>query len=228
MKSTLIVILFFCAGIISAQNFKAEKVVGDVKTQIGASENWSQIKPGEILIANSTISTSEKSSVSLDGNNIHFVLKGSSALPLTNLKKMSLDQLILALAMQDMINAPRKKEEANSKNTAVYGAEINGIKEPFVVSSNFGVQRLNGAVQLAESGFKESAIIDAKETFRKYPETSKMSNFRIYFANLLADLNLNEEAYDDFKQIGSLKLDSDQKSEVAGKLDMLSKKLMKN
>ena len=66
MKSTLIVILFFCAGIISAQNFKVEKVIGNVKAQIGASENWSQIKPGEILIANSTISTSEKSSVSLD------------------------------------------------------------------------------------------------------------------------------------------------------------------
>ncbi len=228
MKSILIATLFFSAGIISAQSFKIEKVVGNVKAQIGVSENWVQVKPGEMITANSTISTGEKSSVILDGNNIHFPLKGYSALPLTNLKKMTLDQLILALAMQDMINTPRKKEEANSKNTAVYGAEINGIKEPFVVSSNYGVQLLNGAVQLAENGFKESAIIDAKETFTKYPETSNLPNFRIYFANLLAELNLNEEAYDDFKQIGSLKLNSDQKSEVDAKLDMLSKKLIKN
>lgn len=228
MKNILVVMLILSSGIIFAQTFKVEKVAGNVKVQIGASEKWSQVKPGEILNANSTITTGEKSTVSLEGNNFNFALKESSALPLTNLKKMSLDQLILALAMQDMINAPRKKEEANSKNTAVYGAEINGIKEPFVISSNFGVQRLNGAVQLAESGFKESAIVDAKDTFRKYPETSAMPSFRIYFANLLADLNLNEEAYDDFKKIESLKLNSVQKSEVAGKLDLLSKKLMKD
>ncbi|MHB1686455.1 MAG: hypothetical protein ACYCVH_03650 [Ignavibacteriaceae bacterium] len=228
MKKILIPILLLIAGVIFAQTFKVEKAVGKVKVQIGASESWTSVRIGDMLAANSIITTGEKSSLILSGNNIKFSLKESSALPLTNLKKMSVDDLILALAMQDMINAPRKKEEANSKNTAVYGAEINGVKEPFVVSSNFGVQRLNGAVQLAENGFKESAIVDAKETFRKYPETSKMASFRIYFANLLADLNLNEDAYDDFKQISSLKLDSNQKSEVAGKLDVLSKKLMKN
>lgn len=228
MKNLLIAILIFSSGIIFAQTFKVEKVVGNVKVQIGASEKWDQVKSWEILNANSTITTGVKSTVLLTGNNFNFVLKETSALPLANLKKMSLDQLILALAMQDMINAPRKKEEANSKNTAVYGAEINGIKEPFVVSSNFGIKRLNGAVQLAESGFKESAIVVAKDTFRKYPEASTIPSFRIYFANLLADLNLNEEAYDDFKKIESLKLSQNQKSEVDEKLDLLSKKLMKD
>jgi len=227
MKKILIVILFLTAGIISAQTFKVEKVMGNVKTQIGSSENWTLVKAGDMLTANSVVMTGEKSSLMLSGNSINFPLKESSILPLSNLKKMSVDDLILALAMQDMINAPRKKEEANSRNTAVYGAEINGVKAPFIASSNFGVKRLNGAVQLAENGFKESAIVDAKETFRKYPETKSIASFRIYFANLLADLNLNEDAYDEFKQISSLKLDSQQKQEVAGKLETLSKKLMK-
>ncbi len=227
MKKILILVLFLAAGILSAQQFKVEKAAGNVKAQIGGSEKWTAIKTGDVLAANSIVLTGEKSSLVLGGNGTKLSLKESSALPLPYLKKMSVDDLILALAMQDMINSPRKKEEANSKNTAVYGAEINGVKIPFVPSSNFGVQRLNGAVQLAEIGFKESAIVDAKETFRKYPGTKSIASFRIYFANLLADLNLNEDAYNEFKQISSLKLDSRQKQEVTSKLDSLSKKLMK-
>jgi hypothetical protein len=223
----VITIFFICAGFLSAQTFKAENVEGNVTAQIRTSENWVSVSNGKSLSVNTVISTGKNSSIRLSGENINFKLKSYSVLPLSRIKKMTVNDLILALAMEDMLNAPKKNEKLNSKNTAVYGAEINGIKTPIVKSDNFGIKRLNGAVQLAESGFKESAVVDAKETFRKYPETNKIAAFRIYFANILFDLGLNEDAYDDFKSIQSLKMDKEQAHEVKNKMEILAGRLLK-
>ena len=89
----------------------------------------------------------------------------------------------------------------------------------------FGIKRINGAVQLAENGFKESAVVTAKETFRKYPSTKEMANYRIYFASLLYDFGLYDEAYDEFTSIKELKLSDKEKSNVEEKLSQLNKKL---
>ena len=53
--------------------------------------------------------------------NIKFTLKESAAVTVDNIKKMTIDDLLLALAMEDMMNAPRKKDENKSKSTQVYG-----------------------------------------------------------------------------------------------------------
>lgn len=214
-------------GFTSAQTFKVEKAKGNVSAQIGMNEKWSTVSADETLPVNSIIETGKNSIVQVNNGKIIFTLNSSSALPLTDLKKMSLNDLILALAMEDMLNAPKKKQEANSKNTAVYGAQINGVKSPIVETNDFGVKRLNGAVQLAENGYKESAVADAKETYRKYPATKNIASFRIYFADILAGLGLNEDAYDEYKQIQSLKLTDDQKQQVQNKMDALAMKLMK-
>jgi len=223
----ILFITLAAASFISAQTMRVQKIKGNVSAQIGTNENWTKVNPDESFPINSIIETGKNSSVQIIAGNINFTLQGSSALPLTNLKKMSLNDLILALAMEDMLNAPKKRQEANSRNTAVYGAQINGIKSPIVETDDFGVKRLNGAVQLAENGFKESAVVDAKETYRKYPNTNNIASFRIYFANILADLGLNEDAYDEFKQIEYLKLTSGQKQEVKDKMHTLTVNLMK-
>ncbi len=219
-------IIFLTAGLLSAQIFKVEKVTGNVKVQIGAGENWVNIQKGETLNANTTIQTENKSSAMFLVNNQKFALNESSAISLTNIKKMSLDDLILALAMEDMIDAPHKKEEAKSKNTAVYGSEINGVKTPLIESNNFGIKKLNGAVQLAENGYKESAVVVVKETFRKYPETKNIASFRIYFANILTGLGLNDDAYEEYNSIKKLKLTDQQKAIVGSRLEELGKKLL--
>ncbi len=225
LKIFLFILAF--AGFVPAQTFKVEKLSGKASAQIGTSEKWTAVSVNESLPANSMVETGKNSFIRVDNGKIIFTLKGSSALPLANLKKMSLNDLILALAMEDMLNAPKKKQEANSKNTAVYGAQINGIKSPVVETDDFGVKRLNGAVQLAESGFRESAVVDAKDTYRKYPAVKNIASFRIYFADVLAGLGLNEDAYDEYKQIQSLKLTSVQAKQVKNKMDELATKMLK-
>jgi hypothetical protein len=209
-----------------AQAYKAEKVKGIVKAQIGASEKWSEVKNGMELNVNTIIYTAKNSSLQIANSDTKFTLKENSVVSVSSIKKMTLDELILALAMEDMINAPKKNDKSNSANTAVYGSEEKGDKKLIAGDDNFGIKRLNGAMQLSENGFKESSIVAAKETYRKYPKSKFNAGMRIYFANDLSDLGLYEEAYNEFNSIKSLSLSDQQKKEVDDKLSFLNKKLI--
>ena len=224
MKKIFLFILMI-AGIGFCQSFKVDKVTGTVKV-LDSNDNWTEVKEGTTIPSNSILVADKKSSVKISGEGINFILKESSAIPVSSIKKMTIDQLLLALAMEDMINAPRKKENDNGKSTAVYGSKEGGNESDITGPDDFGIRRINGAVQLAENGLKESAIVTAKETFRKYPSTKAMANYRIYFADLLYDLGLNEEALDEFNSIKGLKLSDKEKTEVAEKLSQLNRKMV--
>lgn len=225
MKNILAV-LIISAGITSAQKCYVESVAGIVKAQIGSSEKWIEVSEGVELPSYSTISTGKNSSVVLVKGNTNFTLKESAAVTINNIKKMSTDDLLLALAMEDMMNAPRKKDENKSKSTQVYGDQNKIEKTPGVSNDEFGLMRLNGAKQLGDNGFKESAIVAAKETYRKYPETKKLISQRIYFANLLYEKGLFEEAYAEFNSFKDYGMNEKNKAEVNSKLELLSKKLI--
>ena len=210
ITATLLLFVIF-ANVTFAQAYKAEKVKGDVKVQIGASENWIDVNDGMDLKTNSIISTGNNSSIQISNSSIKFTLKENSVVSVSSIKKMTLDELILALALEDMINAPKKNNKTNSANTAVYGSEEKGDKTLISEDNNFGMKRLNGAMQLSENGFKESSIVAAKETFRKYPESKNNVSMRIFFANDLSALGLYEEAYSEFNSIKNLVLSDQQK-----------------
>jgi len=222
----LLAILILSSGLTLSQKCYVESISGTIKAQIGSSEKWTEISEGIELPPYSTISTDKNSSVVLIKGNIKFILKESAAVTVNNIKKMSIDDLLLALAMEDMMNAPRKKEENKSKSTQVYGDQKKIEKTPDVSSDEFGLMRLNGAKQLGDNGFKESAIIAAKETYRKYPETKKLITQRIYFANLLYENGLFEEAYTEFNSFKAYGMNEKNKAEVDAKLELLSKKLI--
>ena len=73
------------------------------------------------------------------------------------------------------------------------------------------MKRLNGAMQLSENGFKESSVVAAQETYRKYPESKSYATMRIFFANDLSALGPYEETYREFNSIKNLVLSDQQK-----------------
>ncbi|HAB53084.1 MAG TPA: hypothetical protein DCE80_13105 [Ignavibacteriales bacterium] len=225
MKNILVV-LIISAGITFAQKCYVESVTGTAKGKIGSSEKWMEVGEGAELPPYSTISTSKNSSVVLVKGNTKFTLKESAAVTVNHIKKMSTDDLLLALAMEDMMNAPRKKDKNKSKSTQVYGDQNKNDKTPGVSNDEFGLMRLNGAKQLGDNGFEESAIVAAKETYRKYPETKKIISQRIYFANLLYEKGLFEEAYAEFNSFKDYGMSEKNKAEVDSKIELLSKKLI--
>ena len=158
MKTLLISLIF--AGILSAQTFTVEKVSGYVKYQNGSSETLPTLIIGTTLKDDAVISTGQNSSVLLKGNKVNFNLNESSAVSVSSIKKMNVDELLLALAMEDMINAP-KEIKKSSDNTAVYGTK-EGESTLQIITDDFGIKRLNGAVQLAENSLEESAAIGSQ------------------------------------------------------------------
>ncbi len=223
MKKIFLFILF-AASFLSAQQYKVIKISGSVQAQTDTKEEWKDVKAGEILSSETVLSTGKNSTVVIAAPGGNFMLKESSALSLSRLKKMTLDELLLALAMEDVTNAKKNKNNQRSRSTAVYGTEQK-TDEQRIALTEFGLKRLNGAEQLASGGFIESAVITARETYVKYPATKLFPNFRIYFASLLIDLKLYDEAYKDFEEINSLRLDDKQKTEVNQKLEDLGKKI---
>ena len=212
------------AGVLSGQTFTVENVSGDVKYQNGSSETWSALENGTTLKDDAVISTGTNSSVLLKGNNVNFNLNGSSAVSVSSIKQMNIDELLLALAMEDMMNAP-KEIKKSSDNTAVYGTK-EGENSLQIITDDFGIKRLNGAVQLAENSLEESAVVAAKETYRKYPDTKNIPSYRIYFANILNDKGLYEEAFDEYVDIQKLKLTDKERTEVNEKTESIKMKLL--
>jgi len=224
----IFLILFITSGILTAQSFIVKKVTGDVKVQIGASENWLPVKSNTVLNSQTTLMTSQNSRVVLQFGKEKFKINNMSIISLRGIKKLSTDELLLALAMENLIDVPAKKKRLNnSPNTAVYGSEIKEKTKTVINKNNFGIMRLNGAKQLAQNGYAESAIIEAMETYRKYPDTKVLSGYRIYFADLLVKKSLYDEALTEYRKIKSLKLNAKEKSHVAEQMAFLKKKLLR-
>lgn len=210
----------------NAQIFEIERLTGNAKYISGTDNQWKDLKQGMEITPNTIISTEVNSTVKLKGDDVLFTLKESSAIAVSNIKKMNIDELLLALAMENIINTPRKRNGEKSNNTAVYGTKITDPESIIEPSIEFGTKRLNGAKQLAENGMKESAIITAMEVYRKYPGTKTDASNRIYFADLLFEKKLYEEAYDQYNEIKAITLNDSQAQYVSDKLNEISKKLL--
>ena len=223
-----LILFLMVSTIVVAQSFKAADVKGQVKFQSGSEESWTKVEEGSLLDIESVVATGRNSTVRLVGNDFNFMLKENSALSVGSIKKLSLDELLLALAMEDLINAPKKNGNGSSDNTAVYGTEESSEDFPDLNSGPFGIKRLNGAIQLANSGLKESAVVFAKETFRKYPDTKSIPSYRIFFANVLYEKGLYEEAMAEYNDIIKLDLNENQQKVVNSALEEIKKILLNN
>lgn len=221
-----IIIFLMMSALLSAQNYKVVQVKGDVKFQTGTSEEWSQLKEGTELSADNFVLTGEKSSVKLKGNENFFSLGEMSAISVGSIKTMSTDELLLALAMENMINAPKNNGKNSSTSTATYGEQENGKVKNEGQSNDFGIKRLNGAMQLAKSGMKESSVVFAKETYRKYPDSKTIPSYRIFFADILYEKGLYEEALSEYFEIKKLELSKEEKTKAESQINSINKILL--
>jgi len=223
----IILILSMLTISVIAQEYKAINVKGDVQYQTGTSEKWLELKEGAVLKSDAFVTTGENSSVKLTQSGNTVTLNELSALSVGSIKKISTDELLLALAMEDMINAPKTNRKGSSSNTATYGNKENS-KVVSVTSNDFGAMRLNGAVQLAKSGLKESSVVFAKETYRKYPDTKQMAKYRIFFADILNEKGLYDEALGEYFEIEKLKLSNEERIKVESQVNAINKILLNN
>jgi hypothetical protein len=224
---TFLILLLLVPSLI-AQEYKATVVNGDVKYRTGTSEVWLEVREGTVLRSDDFVITGSKSSIQIKGSENIINLAEYSAVSIASIKTMSTDELLLALAMEDMINAPKPNGKNNSSNTAVYGNKEGQDKKQEVKDDDFGKKRLNGAMQLAKNGFKESSVVFAKETYRKYPDSKQIPSYRIFFADILYEKGLYDEALGEYLDIAKLELNKEEKSKVESQTQSINKILLNN
>jgi hypothetical protein len=224
MKLLLLALIFSVC--IFAQKFEVIQITGEVNYQTDSEENWIQLKQNDMLNPSTVISTGANSSLKLKSGNLIFSLKELSAVSVTNIKPLSRDELLLALALEELLNVPKQEESTGSGSTAVYGEKIDAGEKLFIKSDNFGVKRLNGAVQLAENGMEESAVLAAMETYRKYPDVKSIASYRIFFTEILFRKGLYEEALAECLEIQKLSLTDGQTEEVSLMISEIEKKIL--
>jgi hypothetical protein len=227
VRKTILMLLLLVPSIL-AQEFKATDIKGDVKYRSGTSEVWAEVKAGTVLHSDDFVSTGSKSSLQIKGSESIIKLGEFSAVSISSIKAMSTDDLLLALAMEDMINTPKSNGKNKSSSTATYGDNEGQGKNLEVKNDDFGIKRLNGAMQLAKNGFKESSVVFAKETYRKYPDTKHMPSYRIFFADLLYEKGLYEEALGEYIDIAKLDLSKEEKAKVETQTQSINKILLNN
>jgi len=224
---TFLILLLLVPSLI-AQDFKTTNVKGNVKYRSGTSEVWLEVREGTVLRSDDFVITGSKSSVRIKGSGNIINLAEYSAVSIASIKTMSTDELLLALAMEDMINAPKPNGKNNSSSTAVYGNKEGQNKNPEMKADDFGIKRLNGAMQLAKNGFKESSVVFAKETYRKYPDSKQIPSYRIFFADILYEKGLYEEALGEYLDIAKLELNKEEKAKVESQTQSINKILLNN
>lgn len=220
MKKLLLLLL--CTGTLFAQQFKVEDVKGTVKVLKGTSEIWEDVKRGDELSKDAFISVEDASLIILSSDGSRFKLANNAALGLDNIKEISLNDLLLALAQEEIYNVKDNQKESSVKSTAVYG-ENTDVARKKMPDSIIGERRLNGAIQLAENGYERQAVLYAKETMQKYPATQRMFDQRIIIINIITGLGLYEEALADLNGMKELNLTSEQLVMLNKKIDQISK-----
>ena len=225
MKKT-IVLLFVFVTIITAQNFTVEKIKGDVKILKGTSEKWEPVKKGDVLSGEDVLLTERNAYILLNKDNKRFELKGDAAIGLNHIRQVSINDLILALALDEIRNVPKIKKSNTSRNTAVYGSKGNENKEIAIDENVLGPKKLNGAKILNENGYSESSVIVAKEVFRNYPKVSMNFSDRLYFADVLNKLELYQEAAAEYNKLKNLALTDKEKETIAARIEAVNLKLV--
>ena len=213
MKTLTIIALAATAAF--AQPFVVEKARGDVRAQRGASEEWIDVRVGRELGEDALVETGSDAFLQLNRAGSRFALESNSALSLDYVREMSINDLLLVLAMEEIREAPDREGNNATGSTAVYGEEESESAFEETTNVGFGVKRLNGAKRLAESGFRESAVAAAKETYRKYPGVRALADYRLYFAEVLLDLDLFEEALEEYDEIGDFPLNEERRARTA-------------
>jgi len=227
MKKIIFVsfIFVFCS-VILAQNFEVIKMTGKVQILHGTEENFRTVRIGDTVSGSDLVETYPNSFIQLKSANGTFILRENSALGINHIKAISINELLLALAMEEIRNIPVKENNSDAKNTAVYGENITN-KRLIANESNIGDKLLNGAMQLAKSGYNESAVIAANEIYRNYPTTRHDFKSRIFFTDILIKLNLFEEALTNLNKIDKSKVNKNNSEIITEKYDEIISEMAK-
>jgi len=227
----LIALLSFALFALNAQGqiYKVKKLKGDAQVRHGARENWQKLTSGDTLRPDDTVILWKDAYIEIETGNGIFKSNGGIILNISDLRRLSKEELLLQLAFEEMRNIPDVKSEGQSaKSTGIYGSEISKKEPKIKEAQNLTHFWVGGVKALFENGFYETASIRAKNLMFKFSELKDNLDLKILVATSLEKIGLYGEAIAEYRKIISGSNDENLNSKLERKISELKSKIASN
>lgn len=227
-KLILVTALTFGLALNIFAEIKLLSIKGDVKIRRGVSEQWQQIKAGEILKLDDAIFIGSKSTaaISLDGQK-KITLPEKTIVEISDLRFLTKEELLLKLAMDRIIAVPhqdRRDELMPAQTTVIHGekkSETSAAAKPTIENA---LKMLNGAKLLFQNNFYGTCALRVREVLRIYPTIETGIEYKLLTANSLEKAELFDEALSEYVSIPLENISAKQKQTLQQNIERLKKK----
>ena len=231
MKTYFLLATAFLAAAAVAGDIKVVSVRGDVQVRRGVHEQWQTAAPGDVLKPEDSIKLEKLSSaVILLGEKERFVLPPEAIVDLSDLRRLTQEDLLLMLAMERVRSVPGGHpgdDLAFPRTSTVHGANRGSLPPAPAPGHSPGAFELNGTNFLYEHGFYATCVLKSKEVFRLNPALLKVIDARMRVASALERMSLTGEAAEEYSGLLSEQMPPGERSMVEQKLAELKKNAKK-
>ncbi|CUS97136.1 hypothetical protein [Candidatus Kryptobacter tengchongensis] len=224
----LILTLVILTLSISGENYiyKVKKLNGEALVRHGAKEKWVKLSYGDTLRPEDTFFLDKNGYIEIEGNKILFKSDGGIIINISDLRRLTKEELLLQLAFEEMKSVPDvKKDKSNAKSTGIYGTEIEEEKTNLKTGWNLTNYWVKGVSALFENGFYETSAIRARNLMLKFDELKDNIELKMIIATSLEKLELYGEAISELNKILLSSKDKNLNARVEQKIQELKMKL---
>lgn len=225
MRSRMLWLIALCllAVPLVAKEFTVKAVRGVVEVRRGVSEEWKQVKVGDLLKPEDTMRTGTGASVTIESDAKRLTVPSLTMLDLSDVRQMSQADFLLKLAMENILAVPpRDRDEIMIPSAAVLHGSNKAKEEAEVFASvGAGQMQLQGARVLFDNAYYATSILKSKATLRNNPDLRSNFDARILVAQAFEKLKLNNEAITEYSLLAKENLAAPQMKKVQSSIERL-------
>jgi tetratricopeptide (TPR) repeat protein len=209
MLDKVFILIFILSAYLNAGSdiFIVKKLKGNAEVRHGVSEVWNKLEHGDTLKPDDTIKAYSDTYIEIySPEGRIFKMSGPALLNISDIRRISVEDLLLQLAMEDIRAIPEKSDgfyrSERRKATGVYGSDISRRKAKVKIKKDDKIAFLwaNGAIILFENGYYETSAIRAKNLINRFDELRSNSKICLLPARALEKLGLYGEAISEYNR----------------------------
>ena len=232
MRTVLAVV--FAMTMNSAPGSSAEIIVnqvkGDVEVRSGMEETWNPVAKGDKLKPHDSMKTGKKGSAVLlvtsekGGKPVKLNLPSDVILDLSDIRKLTRDELILKLTMEKVNASPYdwKEDDLQVPNATVVHGERKNSEAAGEQDEQTALLRMNGTKVLFRNGYFSTCALRGLSLLERFPSLGETFENRYMVAESLERSDLRGEALNEYLALSAMEgLTAEQQRLVRSKIERL-------
>jgi hypothetical protein len=203
----LLILVLFTFQIALTEDYEIVTLNGDVKIRRGVDEHWQKVSLGILLEDLDTILTGENGEVILKlHNGMKFRLGPNAILDLSDLRKISDQELFLYLTRKKIDNVEKRIEKTPlhlGSVSVVHGTNKNINDENLVIIEKEDITKfiINGIRALYSQELYPNTIIKIHQTMNYTQELKDCGELHFYLGSSFEALNKPGQAIDEYRAV---------------------------